>query len=116
MEAALVQRVGGLRHHEGLGVVVKSQQFKNLRKQLGLERLTLARLIGYTGTDRNDVMRIRGFEGKKQVPLHIARYLWLLVEYRRITGKFPTFPDWPGYEYDHTPDPEHQKDKIHGFY
>jgi len=90
---------------------MKAQEFKNLRKHLGLERLTLARLFGYTGTDRNDVTRIKQYEGKKQVPLHMARYLWLLVEYRRITGKFPTFPDWGGYEYDHSPDPQHQETK-----
>lgn len=93
---------------------MRAQEFKNLRKRLGLERLTLARLFGYTGTDRNDTMRIRGFEGKK-VPLHMARYLWLLVEYKRITGKFPTFPDWPGYQFPHDPDPQHQE-KVRDFY
>jgi len=98
------------------GLAVKAQEFKNLRKRLGLERLTLARLFGYTGTDRNDTMRVRGFETNKQVPLHMARYLWLLVEYKRITGKFPTFPDWPGYTFSHEPDPAHQKEQGHDFY
>lgn len=94
---------------------MKSQELKNLRNRLGLERLTFARLIGYTGTDSNDITRIKKYEEKQQVPLYIARYVWLLEEYKRITGKFPTFPDWPGYTFSHEPDPEHQE-KKHGFY
>jgi hypothetical protein len=87
---------------------MKSQELKNLRRRLGLERLPFARLIGYTGTDRNDVMRVKQYEEKKQVPLYIARLVWLIAEYRRTTGRMPAFPDWQGYDYDHTPDPEHQ--------
>ncbi len=98
------------------GLAVKSQDLKNLRKRLGLERLTFARLIGYTGTDRNDVTRVKQYEEKRQVPLHIARYVWLLEEYKRITGRLPTFPDWPGYTFAHDPDPEHQKEKAGDFY
>jgi hypothetical protein len=92
---------------------VKAQEFKNLRKRLGLERLTFARLIGYTGKDLNDVTRIKQYEGSgrssKQVPLYLARYVWLLVEYKRITGKFPTFPDWEGYNFISEPDPGHER-------
>lgn len=88
---------------------MKSHELKNLRKSLGLERLTFARLIGYTGTDRNDVMRVKQYEEKKQVPLYIARLVWLIADYKRRTGRFPTFPDWPGYTFPHDPDPEHQE-------
>lgn len=92
------------------------QELKNLRKRLGLERLTFARMIGYTGSDRNDVTRVKRLEEKGQVPLYIARLAWLIDAYHRRTGKFPTFPDWPGYEFVSTPDPEHHKEKDHEFY
>lgn len=93
---------------------MKSQQFKNIRKNLGLDRLGFARLIGFTGTDRNDINRVAKFEGSRQVPLYIARLVWLIAEYRRITGRNPAFPDWPGYDYDHSPDPQHQKEQHDG--
>ena len=94
---------------------LRSQELKNIRKRLGMDRLPFARMIGYTGTDRNDVMRVKQYEEKKQVPLYIARLVWLIVEYKRATGKFPTFPDWPGYQFAHEPDvPQGKKD--HEFY
>lgn len=117
MEAAVAEGMGWLRHQAGMGVM-KAQEFKNLRQRLGLERLVFARLIGFTGTDRNDVTRIRQYEGSgrssKQVPLHLARYAWMLEEHFNRTGKFPMFPDWPGYDHDHSPDPEHQKGSKNG--
>lgn len=96
-----------------------SQELKNLRQSLGLERLTFARLLGYTGTDRNDITRIRQYEGshgRKQIPLYIARLVWLLVEHKRLTGRLPEFPAWPGYQFDHAPDPQPAKEVDHGFY
>lgn len=98
---------------------MKGQEFKNLRQSLGLDRLQLARLLGYTGTDRNDVTRVRQYEGahgKKQIPLYIARFVWLVVEHKRLTGELPLFPVWPGYEYDHTPDPGRKEEAGSGFY
>jgi hypothetical protein len=97
---------------------MNSQQFKNIRQELGLDRLQFARLIGYTGTDRNDVTRIRSYErgglGGKQVPLYIAKLVYLLVRHYRSTGQLPTFPDWPGYQFSHEPDPQHHKETIDG--
>ncbi len=90
---------------------MKGQEFKNLRQQLGLDRLEFARLLGYTGTDRNDVTRIRQYEGShgsKQVPLYIARFVWLCVDHKLRTGLLPLFPIWEGYEYDHNPDQRHK--------
>ena len=66
---------------------LRSQELKNIRKRLGMDRLPFARMIGYTGTDRNDVMRVKQYEEKKQVPLYIARLVWLIVEYKRADGQ-----------------------------
>ena len=98
---------------------MKAQEMKNLRQRMGLERLEFARLLGYTGSDRNDITRIRQYEsgrGGKQIPLYIARLVWLLAAHQRRTGSMPEFPAWPGYEFASAPDPKHQQGKDHGFY
>lgn len=71
-----------------------------------MDRLQFARVIGYTGTDRNDMMRVRRHENGQQVPLYLARLAWLIVAWVRRTGELPPFPAWPGYEFEHTPDPD----------
>lgn len=92
-------------------------EMKRLRMEMGLDRLQLARLIGYTGTDRNDIMRIRTYEGgKKQVPLYIARLVWIMHGWWWTTGNFPPWPTWPGYDFDHTPDQEPEKPDGAKFY
>jgi transcriptional regulator with XRE-family HTH domain len=89
-------------------------ELKKIREKMRLERLELARLIGYTGTDRNDVTRIKQMErGYKQVPLTIARLVWLLAAHQRRTSILPEFPGWPGYDFISTPDAEHQQEKTH---
>jgi transcriptional regulator with XRE-family HTH domain len=94
---------------------MQPRELKELRQQLGLDRLQFARLIGYTGTDRNDEMRIREFErGKRQVPLHIARFADLIHRWHLMFKGLPDFPDWPGYDYSHEPDPQHTKEPIDG--
>ena len=93
---------------------MKSATLKSLRYRLGLTRLQFARLIGYTGTDRNDEMRIRKYETTVQPPLHIARFAWLIEDFKEHHGFLPPFPLWEGYEYSHEPDPQHQKEPIDG--
>ena len=83
---------------------MQSAELKQLRQHLGLDRLQFARLIGYTGTDRNDEMRIRKYETTVQPPLHIARFAWLIDRFRDLSGCMPQFPDWPGHDYSHEPD------------
>lgn len=95
------------------------QDFKNARQRMGLTRLEFARLIGYTGTDRNDETRIRKYErgGKdSQVPLYIARLVYLLVSHHKRIGELPRFPDWPGYVFKSEPDPQHQGVEDGSFY
>ena len=90
---------------EGL---VLGSELREIRRRLRMDRLQFARLIGYTGTDRNDIMRVRKFENdKQQVPLYIARLAWLLQVWVGRTHELPPFPDWPGYEFEHSPDPHH---------
>lgn len=93
---------------------MQSSELKNLRQHLGLSRLQLARLIGYTGTDRNDETRIRKYETTVRPPLHIARMVWLIDRYWSHTGILPNFPRWTGYEFSHEPDPQHQKETTDG--
>jgi len=82
-------------------------EMAQIRVSLGLDRVAFARLIGYTGTDRNDETRIRKYEhDKQQIPLYIARLAWLMLLRKDLTGRPPVFPEWPGYEYDHSPDPD----------
>jgi transcriptional regulator with XRE-family HTH domain len=88
-------------------------ELRKIREKMGLERLELARLIGYTGSDRNDIDRIKRYErDAKQVPLYIARLVWLLAAHQRRTSILPEFPGWPGYDFQSIPDPQHQE-KIH---
>lgn len=98
---------------------MKGHEMREIRDRLQLDRLRFARLIGYTGTDRNDVMRIRKYENdRQQVPLYIARLVWLLDHWASEAIAIgcpppeltPTFPEWPGYEFDHTPDHELEDD------
>ena len=91
---------------------MESVELKKLRQRLGLDRLQFARLIGYTGTDRNDEMRVRRYETTRQVPLHIARFADLIERWFLMFGQLPDFPEWPGYEFDHEPDPDHRKDSA----
>ncbi len=82
-------------------------QMREIRRELRMDRLAFARLIGYTGTDRNDALRVKRHENGKQIPLYLARLLWLITVWTRRTGELPEFPSWPGYDFDHTPDPAH---------
>ena len=97
---------------------MNGREMYEIRQRLGLTRLELAREIGYTGTDRNDTTLIRRYEnGQKQIPLYIARLLWLMGDILsgdgepklRIcpqAGVLVQWPEWPGYEFEHTPDEE----------
>lgn len=86
---------------------MQGSEMYEIRRRLRMNRLQFARLIGYTGTDRNDIMRVRRHENSKQVPLYLARLVWLIAAWTRRTAELPPFPEWPGYDYDHTPDPSH---------
>ncbi len=86
---------------------MNGSELREIRRGLRMDRLQFARMIGYTGTDRNDIMRVRRHENGQQVPLYLARLAWLVAAWARRTGALPPFPDWSGYDFDHTPDPGH---------
>ncbi len=84
-------------------------QMRELRRRLGMDRLQMARVIGYTGTDRNDELRVKRLENAGDpVPLYIARLLWLIELHNRHWKCLPIFPEWPGYDFDHSPDPSRE--------
>lgn len=93
---------------------MKGVELKRLRQEMGLSRLELAALIGYTGTNDNNRSRLRQMEnGRKEIPLYIARFVWLLAKWhamfqaRAVSVSWPPrFPRWPGYDFEHIPDEE----------
>lgn len=106
---------------------MNGSQMREIRRKLKMERAEFARLIGYTGTDRNNEMRVKRLENNgpgSPVPLYIARLVWLIdvVLEARVPFTAPRFkngmidwPDWPGYDFDHSPDPHHQrKEEVDG--
>lgn len=87
---------------------MQGAEMKVIRLRLNLSELGLARQIGYTGTDRNDATRIREYErDKKQIPLYIARLVWLIdLAVADSPSGLLHWPYWPGYDFDHAPDPD----------
>ena len=86
---------------------MQGSEMKQIRELLGLDRVQFARLLGYTGTDRNDETRIRRYENQSdqyQIPLYIARLAWLILRHHDNYGILPVFPEWPGYDFSHEPD------------
>lgn len=88
---------------------MKGSELRRIRNSMGLSHKGMADLIGFTGTNRNNANRVRKYEKEDQVPLHIARFIWLMEVFYLGSGQLPPFPDWQGYIYDHTPDPGHEK-------
>lgn len=77
--------------------IVTGDEFKEARKALGMDKAAYARHLGYTGTDRNNEKLIRDYEqGRKPVPLYIARLAWLLAEIAADLNEL-TPDDWPPY-------------------
>lgn len=92
---------------------------REIRRRLHMDRVQFAKLIGYTGNDRNNESRVKRLENAGDpVPLYIARLLWLIEVYARRTGELPGFPDWPGYDHESVPDPGHKPEAEvgSGFY
>ena len=96
---------------------MQGSELKRIREGLGLDRVQFARLLGYTGTDRNDETRIRRYENQSdqyQIPLYIARLAWLIgcvihaghISPRSLRGGID-WPRWPGYDFSHEADSEH---------
>lgn len=69
-------------------------EFKRIRKSLEMERGEFALLIGYRGSDRNNETKIKRLEDGEQVPLYIARFVWLIQLYFHThNGNLPSWPN-----------------------
>lgn len=78
-----------------------------------MTRSAFAGFLGYTGSDATNKRRIRAFEcGEAQIPLYIARLVWLIGCLRSEVENDPEelwpsmvdghgnihWPEWPGYQ------------------
>ena len=69
------------------------EQMKEIRNMVGLGRGKFALLLGYTGNDRNNDLRVRRLEAEAQVPLYIGRLVWMIWSHYDRTGELPHWPD-----------------------
>ena len=69
------------------------EQMKEIRNMVGLGRGKFALLLGYTGSDRNNDLRVRRLEAEDQVPLYIGRLVWMIWNHYDRTGELPHWPD-----------------------
>ena len=69
------------------------EQLKHLRHHFGVGRSSFALLLGYTGSDRNNDLRVRRLEAEDQVPLYIGRLVWMIWNHYDRTGELPHWPD-----------------------
>jgi transcriptional regulator with XRE-family HTH domain len=76
---------------------VTGEELREARRVIGLDKPEFARHLGYTGTDRNNEKLIRDYEqGRKAIPLYIARLVWLLAEIAADCNELAP-DDWPPY-------------------
>lgn len=79
------------------------QEMRRIRHKHGLTKHQWGLLMGYTGNENTNSSLVKRYEqGRRPIPLYIARLVFLLDQYP--AGALPTFPDWPGYEYESVPD------------
>lgn len=86
---------------------MKGEEFRQIRKELGLTPNELAIELGYRGNERNNDALIDRYEnGSKQIPLTVASLAWLIRQWVDaiciITGnndiELPEWPEWEGYD------------------
>jgi len=68
-------------------------QLKYIRHKFGVGRRDFALLLGYTGSDRNNDLRVRRLEAEGQVPLYIGRLAWMIWNHYDQAGELPHWPD-----------------------
>lgn len=78
---------------------MKGEEFRQIRKELGLTPNELAIELGYRGNERNNDALIDRYEnGSKQIPLTVASLAWLIARYFELEGELPEWPEWEGYD------------------
>ncbi len=86
---------------------MKGPEFKAIRESFGLNPQDWMYELGYGGNKNTLRLNCERYEnGEKEIPLYLARYLWLLQQYALSPFdspeplKMPRWPDWPGYHFD----------------
>lgn len=75
-----------------------------IRKKIGISRVDLAYQLGYSGNQNTMRTMIARFEtGRREIPLNVARYIWLLWlvcggHSVPMENGLPKWPNWPGYD------------------
>lgn len=78
-------------------MTMTGKEMREAREKLGCNRVEFARLIGFTGTDRNEETRIKRYENDKAedgIPPYLERLIWLMKIWHRNTGELPPFPGY----------------------
>lgn len=70
--------------------MMDAQEFNEARQAFGMGRREFARLLGYTGSDRNNWITVKRYEnGERDIPPTIERLVRLLVWHRSDFGYLP---------------------------
>ena len=83
---------------------MKPEEFRAIRKKFGLSEADWMYALGYAGNQNTMHLNCSRYEnGTKEIPLYLARYVWLLdVSQGRWPGptKMPVWPEFPDYHLD----------------
>ena len=78
---------------------MKGPEFKAIRESFGLNPQDWMYELGYGGNKNTLRLNCERYEnGEKEIPLYLARYIWLVQQYSHVG--MPKWPDWPGYHFD----------------
>ena len=80
------------------------EELAAIRKEMGLSQMEFGEMLGYRGNQNTVHLVIKRYESRKNpkpIPLHMARYIWVLWRLWRDgsvpldpqTG-IPMWPDW----------------------
>jgi hypothetical protein len=84
-------------------------EFRHIRNGFGLSEAGFMYALGYAGNQNTMHLNCRRYEdGSKPIPLYLARYVWLVSEWKMLNNdagcsdvnEMPNWPDWPGYHDD----------------
>ena len=77
---------------------MRGSELLAIREDLGLNRDEMAVELGYRGNERNNTDLMRAYEeGRKQIPLTVARLAWVIGENYNARD-LPEWPEWEGYD------------------
>lgn len=87
-------------------------EMEQFRKRMRMDQVRFAALLGFTGTSKNNGIRVKKYEkaAEEPIPKYIAQLIYLMGIFLAEHGRFPNFPHWGYYKYDHSPDPIHQEE------